>query len=405
MRNDNPATGIKTISHRKPEKMPGRLRNILRLDDFESAARKRLPKPIFVYYQSAVQDRITFNRNRRDFDKYGFVPRVLTDTSKRDQSVVLFGKRHPLPFGIAPMGMSALATYDGDNVLARVAAEAGIPSVLSAASLTPLEQVAATPGRWFQTYLPAETGRIEPMIDRVSRSDFDALVLTVDVPVNPNPENQKRAGFSSPLQPSLTLAWQGMTHPTWTIGTILRTIAAKGMPCFDNMDARPGPPIVSKDLVRNLGLRDGLTWKHLELIRRRWKKLLIVKGIIAAEDSRIAAELGVDGIIVSNHGGRQLDGTISSLAALPACVEAAPGIPVMLDSGVRRGGDVLKAYALGAAFVFVGRPFLFAAAVAGTDGVRHCIDLLTSEIDRDMALLGVNAINRAHLRDRIVPVA
>jgi L-lactate dehydrogenase (cytochrome) len=161
------------------------------------------------------------------------------------------------------------------------------------------------------------------------------------------------------------------------------------MPHFENMDAGRGPPIVSSTLMRAFGARDGLAWEHLELIRKRWKGKLVVKGIISPEDARMCRDAGADGIMVSNHGGRQLDGTISGLRSLPEIARDAGGMTVMYDGGIRRGSDVLKALALGASFVFVGRPMLSAAAVAGEEGVKHAIGLLSEEIDRNMAMMGI----------------
>jgi L-lactate dehydrogenase (cytochrome) len=209
-----------------------------------------------------------------------------------------------------------------------------------------------------------------------------------------NRENNVRSGFSVPLRPSLRLAWDGISRPAWLFGTAARTLLRHGMPHFENMDATRGPPVLARDLVRAIGRRDQLAWEHLELIRRRWKGRLVVKGILAREDARMAHECGADGIIVSNHGGRQLDGAIAALHVLPEIAAEADGMAVMLDGGVRRGTDVLKALALGADFVFVGRPFLFAAAIGGEEAVRHAIGLLSEEIDRDMALLGIRDIGQ-----------
>lgn len=386
------AGGI-VASMRVTSNVPRRLRTMLSLEDFEAAARRHLPRPLFVYVASAAERGQSMASNAAAFSHYQFVPRLLIDTAGRDQSTTLLGRRYNHPFGIAPMGLSALMAYDGDVALARQAVAAGIPSIMSAASITPLERVAGKGGgRWFQAYLPADEERIGTMVDRVEAAGFDTLVLTVDVPVGTNPEHYKRNGFDSPLRPSLSLAMQGITHPRWLFGTAMRTLVNHAMPHFENMDAFRGPPILSRNLVRFLGNRDQLTWRHLELIRKRWKGRLVVKGLLAPEDARLAREAGADGIVVSNHGGRQLDGAAAPLDVLPAIRKVAGGMAVMLDSGIRRGTDVLKALALGADFVFVGRPFLYAAAYAGDAGVEHAIRLLAEEIDRDMALLGVRTI-------------
>lgn len=375
-------------------KAPRKLNRILSLDDLEAAARRHLPRPLFGYVVGGTEDNAAREDNRAVFGEYGFVPRVLTDVSKRSQASTLFGRTYASPFGIAPMGISALMAYRGDLVLARAAAEADVPMIMSGSSLTRLEEVAeAAPESWFQAYLPGEPPRIRALVDRVARAGYGTLLLTVDTAVLASRENNVRAGFSTPLRPSLRLAYDGLVRPRWLLGTFTRTLLRHGMPHFENSYAERGAPIVSQSITRDLGLRDHLNWEHLKQIREQWKGRLIVKGILAPEDARIARENGVDGIIVSNHGGRQLDGAVSGLRTLPEIVAEAGGLPVMFDGGIRRGTDVLKAIALGADFVFIGRPFLYAAAIAGQPGVRHAIDILASEIDRDMGLMGINSLS------------
>jgi L-lactate dehydrogenase (cytochrome) len=374
------------------------MRHLLCLDDFEGAARQRLPRPIFAYYSGGVETNASLRDNRDAFAEYGFVPRALVGVAQRSLETTLFGERYAAPFGIAPMGLSALATYRGDIVLASAAEKAGIPMVLSGTSLIRLEEVAkAAPRAWFQAYLPGAPERIVALIDRVAAAGFRTLVLTVDVAVLANRENNVRAGFSTPLRPSLRLAWDGMVRPRWTVGTFLRTLVKHGVPHFENSYAERGAPIISGNVVRDFSAREHLNWEHFDLIRKRWQGKLVVKGILAKEDAKIALDRGADGIIVSNHGGRQLDGAVSPVRVLPEIAEAIAGaIPVMMDSGVRRGTDVLKALALGAKFVFVGRPFLYAAAVGGDAGVAQAAKILTEEIHRDMALLGINALAELH---------
>jgi L-lactate dehydrogenase (cytochrome) len=372
---------------------PRRMRRYLSLADFEPVARRRLPRMIYGFIAGAVETDAALRDNRRAFDEYGFVPRVLNDVSGRDQTTTLFGKTYAAPFGIPPFGSAALCAYRGDIVLARAAAAMNVPMILSAASLIKLEDVKREyPGAWYQAYLAGDASRIEPLVDRVAAAGYDTFVVTADVPVPSNREHNIRTGFQVPMVITPQVAWDAATHPHWLIGTWMRTLMHHGMPHFENMDATRGPPLLSKNLVRNLGNRDQLAWKHVELIRRRWKGKLVVKGLIAPQDARIARECGVDGVMVSNHGGRQLDCTVSPLRTLPEIAAEAGGMTVMLDGGVRRGTDVLKALALGAQFVFVGRPFLFAAVAAGEPGVRHALALLKDEVDRDMALAGLRSI-------------
>jgi L-lactate dehydrogenase (cytochrome) len=373
--------------------VPRELRRYLSLDDFEATARRRLPKFLYGYISGAVESDAALRDNRRALDEYGFVPRVLNDVSGRDQTTMLFGKTYAAPFGIPPMGSAALCAYRGDIVLAHAAAAMGVPMCLSASSLIRLEDVRReNPAAWYQAYLAGDPARIEPLVDRVAEAGYDTFVVTADVPVPPNRENNIRNGFQIPLAITPQIAWDIATHPHWLFGIWSRTLMNYGMPHFENMDAMRGPPVLAKNLMRNIGKRDQLAWKHVELIRKRWKGKLVVKGLIAPADARIARESGVDGVLVSNHGGRQLDHTVSSLRTLPEIAAEAGGMTVMVDGGIRRGTDVLKALALGADFVFVGRPFLYAAVIAGEAGVQRALNLLRDEVDRDMALLGIRSI-------------
>jgi L-lactate dehydrogenase (cytochrome) len=366
---------------------------LLCLDDFEAAARKHLPRPIFGYIAGAVETNMSLDDNRAAFREFGFLTRALVDVSQRSQQTSLYGRSYATPFGIAPMGITALSAYRGDLVLAQAAGAANVLMVMSGSSLIRLEDVAKENATvWFQAYVPGDVARITALIERVARSAFETLVITVDSQVAGNRENNIRTGFSTPLRPSLRLAWDGITRPRWLLGTFARTLLRHGMPHFENNDAERGPPIVSPSVVRDYSDRGNLSWQHFKLIRQLWKKRLVIKGILHVDDARIARDAGAEGIIVSNHGGRQLDGAVSALRVLPEIVAACPDIPVMLDGGVRRGTDVLKALALGAKFVFVGRPFTYAAAIGGVAGVSHAIELLSSEIRRDMAMLGVTRL-------------
>jgi L-lactate dehydrogenase (cytochrome) len=372
---------------------PRVLARMLALEDFEPEAARILPRPIFGYAAGGSETNASLRGNRTAFDDHVFVPRVMVDVSVRSQRRQLFGQHYDAPFGIAPMGGTSLAGFDGDRALARVAATCNIPMILSGASFTRLEDVKAA-GRtaWFQGYIPGDDTAIRALVDRVGHAGYDTLVVTADVPVAANRENNVRNGYSAPLRPSAALAWQGLMHPRWLFGTALRTLVTQGMPHTENMGS-VRMPLVARSGVRERARRDRFSWQHLALIRSIWPGRLVVKGLLAAEDAHIAAESGVDGVIVSNHGGRQLDGAIAPLHALPAVAARAGKMTVMMDGGVRRGTDVLKALALGAQFVFVGRPFLFAHAVAGEAGIRHAADLLREEIDRDLALLGAVSLD------------
>lgn len=370
-----------------------RLASILNLQDFDKAARRHLPRPIYGYVANAAEDRKTLNANREAFDAYAFLPRALVDVSNVSLSTELFGKRYAAPFGIAPMGISALSAYRGDIALAQAASRANIPMIMSGTSLIPMEEVAAIEGSdWFQAYLPGDREGIEALIARIERAGFANLVITVDYPVPPNSENNVRSGFSSPLRPSLRLALDGLVRPRWLFGTFLKTLIRHGVPHFENNYATRGIPVIARNVDRDFSGRSHLSWEYLALVRRLWPGRLVVKGILHPKDAVKARQAGVDGIIVSNHGGRQLDGAIAPLRVLPSIVRAAGDLPVMIDSGFRRGSDVLKALGLGARFVFVGRPFNYAAAYAGEQGVMHATRLLSEEIARNMALLGLSRV-------------
>ncbi|WP_424811106.1 alpha-hydroxy acid oxidase [Roseococcus sp. YIM B11640] len=363
------------------------------LDDFEEMSRRHLPRPIFGYIAGATERNASLADAARAYSELHFLPRVLRDVSPRTFRRTIFGRDWAAPFGIAPMGMAALVAYRGDLALAQAAREAEVPFILSGSSLIRMEEViAANPDAWFQAYLPGDSTRVEALVDRVAAAGFGTLLLTVDTAVLPSRENNVRNGFSTPLRPSLRLFMDGAMHPKWSIGSFLRTWAQHGMPHFENSFAERGAPILARNVLRDFTARDHLNWEHLALIRRRWPGWLIVKGVMHPDDARRAEQEGADGIIVSNHGGRQLDSTSGPLRILPDIAAAAGQMAVMIDGGIRRGTDVLKALSLGAHFCFVGRPMLHAAAVAGQEGIAHAIRLMKGEMDRDMALLGVNAL-------------
>ena len=373
--------------------LPRRLRGILALQDLEEPARRYLPRPIFGYVSGGAETNASLRENRSAFDDLAFVPKALVDVSVRSTQATLFGRTYNAPFGFAPMGGTSMVAYQGDIVLARTAAEENIPMIMSGASLTRLEDVrAAGHTAWFQAYLPGDAARIQKLVDRCIEAGFDTLVLTIDVPVNANRENNVRSGFHKPLRPTPRLAWDCLSHPRWFFGMLVRTIVNHGMPHFENMGERV--PLITSKAERDRGNRDQLSWQHVELMRRIWPGKLVLKGVLSKEVARIARESGVDGIIVSNHGGRQLDHAAAPLRVLPGIKAEAGGMTVMMDGGIRRGTDILKALALGAQFVFVGRPILYATAIGGAVGLRHAVKLLRDEVSRDMALLGITALDQ-----------
>jgi L-lactate dehydrogenase (cytochrome) len=369
-----------------------KLNQVLDLDDFDRAVRHSLPRAIYGYVAHGSETETTLRTNRVQFDNWRFVTRNLVGVVERSQEIDLFGHRYASPFGIAPMGGSALVAYDGHAVMARAAAEANIPFVLSANSIIPLEEIArVNPKTWFAAYQSPEARSIEGMVERVARAGLPVLALTTDVPIGSNREADARAGFGFPIRPNPRLTWDVATHPRWMVGVLGRTLLRRGYPHIVNLEPDGGPGLFSTK-VKGIAAHEGLSWEHVRLMRERWKGTFVLKGLLSPSDVALAREHGVDGVILSNHGGRQLDYAASPMQVLAAAMTEARGMTVMIDSGFRRGTDVLKALALGAQCVFVGRPFLFAAVYAACPGVSHGISLLSKEIDRDMAMLGLRRI-------------
>ncbi|MGH7070956.1 MAG: alpha-hydroxy acid oxidase [Acetobacteraceae bacterium] len=372
---------------------PRAFKRILSLDDFEPAARRHLPRFLFGYIAGGVETNATREANRRAFAVWGFRTRVLVGTTGRSQQTLLFGHPYAAPFGIAPMGGTALASFKADVALARAASASNVPFVLSGFSLVPLEEVIrANPNAWFQAYLPGDRARIAPLVERVARAGYGTLVITADVAVSANRENNLRNGWASPLRPSARLAFDTLVRPGWLWGTFLKTLARSGMPHLENLGATRGVPVLSPTAKRLPSRRDALSWDDIGWVRERWQGKLVVKGVLSADDVRIGREAGLDGVIISNHGGRQLDFSAASLPMLAEAKSAAGAMTLMVDGGFRRGTDILKAFAFGAHFVFVGRPFYYAVAIGGEAAVFHGIALLSEEIDRDLAMLGCNSV-------------
>lgn len=384
---------VATTLARSAAATPHRFRDLLALDDFERHARRLLPPMIFQYVAGAVETEAALRGNRAAYGDYALVPRLMVDTSARDTATTLFGTRYATPFGVGPLGGAAFVAYRGDLVLAEAAARMNVPMILSASALIRLEDVQArNPAAWFQAYLAGDLARIDPLVDRVAAAGFTTLVVTADTPVLGNREHNTRSGFSMPIRVTPKVALQSALHPRWLLGVVARTFLRHGAPHFENMEARRGPPMLSRNALRNTTARDALTWRHLEAIRRRWKGTLVVKGLLAPADVAMARDCGADGVILSNHGGRQLDHAVAPLDVLPEIAAHKGGLTVIVDSGIRRGTDVLKALALGADFVLLGRPFLYAAAIGGVPGVVHAMMILKEEINRDMALVGASRL-------------
>jgi isopentenyl diphosphate isomerase/L-lactate dehydrogenase-like FMN-dependent dehydrogenase len=359
-----------------------RLAHALNIEDLRRIARRRLPRVVYDYLEGGSEDGITLRANREVFDGIRFSPRTLVDVSRRSQKTTLFGRVYESPIGIAPMGAAGLFWHDGDIALARAARSANLPFVLSTQSFVPLERLAWESGGppWFQLYMPREREAAGALVRRALQAGCEALVLTADVPVGANREYNQRNGFSLPLRLEPRKVADALAHPRWLLGVFARAWLA-----------RENPMRVAEWTTR----RDHHCWQDFAWLRDAWPRKLLVKGILAVEDAQLAAEHGADGIFVSNHGGRQLDGLPSPMEALPA-IRAAVGdrLAVIVDSGFRRGSDIVKALALGADMVFLGRAAMYGAAAAGEAGVRRAIQLLRAEIDRVLALLGCASIEQ-----------
>lgn len=371
-----------------------RCEGILSLEDFTELARDVLPRPIFGYIAGGADDGRCLQNNRAAFLRFSFLTRVLRDVTERSTRRSVLGQEFDCPFGIAPMGISSLFAYRGDLMLARAARNANVPMIASGASLIPIEEIVAeNPGCWCQAYLGGDATEVDRALQRIERAGVRTLVITVDVPTPSNREHEVRAGFSSPLRPSPRLAWDFILKPRWLLRVMAQSVIKHGFPAFENVAVSTRIPVISRNASREIGRRGRLKWDDLRRIRAKWQGALVIKGILHVDDARMAREHGADGIIVSNHGGRQLDAAISPLLLIAEIKAICGPMALMVDSGFRRGTDVLKALALGADFVFLGRPFAFAAAAMGEPGIRHAIELLRREIDADLAMLGHRSVD------------
>jgi L-lactate dehydrogenase (cytochrome)/(S)-mandelate dehydrogenase len=355
-------------------------------------ARARLPKPVFDFADGGAEDEATLRRNEAAFDDLVLLPRPLDGAATRDLSVTLFGKQLSLPVIIGPTGLGGLFWPDGERCAARAAKAAGTAYCLSHGSVCTLEELAATGAspRWMQVFIYRDRGFTRALAERAARAGYDALVLTTDNQMLGNRERDIRNGFTIPprFKPTDMAAMALKAEWLWRMRGELKRVT------FGNY-IRPGEKADIKTLAGRMAslLDPSMNWADVAELRRTWTGPLILKGVLHPDEARKAVEHGIDGVIVSNHGGRQLDGAASSLDALPGIVDAVGGrIPVLVDGGIRRGSDVVKALALGAAACLIGRPQLFGVAVAGEDGVARVLDIYRQEIDRAMGLCGVTGI-------------
>lgn len=372
--------------------MSSPIAGVFNIDDLRDAARRCLPRGLFEFVDRGTEDDLAVRNNRTAFERIGLKPRVLVDVSKRSQSIDLFGTPSSLPLAVAPTGAAGLLCYEGEVEIARAAAKSGVPFTLSTYSINSMEQVADKAGGrlWFQLYMWPDRSMSHQMVQRAKAAGYEALIVTVDTVVAPNREYNKRNGFVLPFNVNRHNAFDFATHPRWLITVMMRYLMASGMPRFENMPDALRQSLLSLPANRRaLPKTDSLTWEDLRELRRMWSGPLMVKGVLDPTDAALAVECGADAVIVSNHGGRNLDSAIPPIKALAAIVDQVNGrADVMLDSGIRRGSDIVKAVASGAKAVFVGRAPLWGVAVDGERGAALALSILGQELDRVMAMMG-----------------
>lgn len=372
----------------------------LSIDDLRRLAKVRLPRVIFDYLEGGAEDELCLASNEQAFARHKLVPRYLVDITQRDQSVSLFGETYASPFGIAPMGMVAMVRPGADLMLARAAAQADIPFVISGASTASIEEIArVAPKSWYQHYPCRDPQMTGDLFKRVADAGLKTLVVTVDVPLHSKRERNIRSGWVRPYKPTLPVVLEAARHPAWVVD-YLRT----GLPFMENYRRYAPPGTSARDLTSFYAQQVPTqhAWQLVEQIRRAWSGTLVLKGIMHRDDAVMAVDAGVDGVIVSNHGGRQLDRAAAPVDVLPEIVAAVGDrATVMLDSGIRRGADVAIALCLGARFTFAGRASAYGVSVGGVEGALKALAILRQELDLVCGQLGcprAQDLNSAYLR-------
>ncbi len=361
------------------------------LADLRTRAQKRIPKFVWEYLDSGTGDEATKARNRAALDRIGMMPSVLHGEFEPDLTTKLLGADLPLPFGIAPIGMSGLMWPDAEGHLARAAARNGIPYSISTVATQSPEDIAPHLGEnaWFQMYPPRDPEIRRDMLARAKAAGFDTLILTVDVPVASRRERQVRSGLTNPPRLTPRLALQVAMRPAWAAG-----MAKRGMPHMRGLDKYANAATNGLSPTAHVGylLRTAPDWDYVGWLRNEWEGKLLVKGVMRAEDAKRLEGLGVDGIWVSNHAGRQFDGAPAAIEVLPE-IAAASDLPIIFDSGVEGGLDILRALALGADFVMLGRAFHYALGALGPKGIDHLIEILAQDLRANMGQIGVQRLS------------
>lgn len=373
------------------------------IEDLRRQAKRRLPRAIFEFIERGSENEHLLERNKASLDAIRMTPRTLRDVTGRDSGVELFGRKLPMPLIIGPTGTADLLCHGGESCIAAAAAEAGIPFTLATSSTTSMDRIAEImgPNFWMQMYLWERRDLSWQIVDRAAGLGAEALILTVDTPVWPNREFNKRNGMANPIRPNPTLALDFALHPSWLLRVMGRYMLTHGgLPKFANYPREVGGSVTGP--VNRVTNSASVAWDDVKELRRRWPNRLILKGILSKEDAVLAADHGVDAVIVSNHGARNFDASPASIEVLPEIVDAvANRMVVIFDGGVRRGSHVLKAMATGAHAVIIGRATLYGAAAGGKRGAARALEILRDEISTSMAMLGVNSmaeLDRSFLR-------
>ncbi|MBI3936039.1 MAG: alpha-hydroxy-acid oxidizing protein [Betaproteobacteria bacterium] len=375
--------------------MKDRTSRAYNIADLREMARRRLPKGLFEFVDRGTEDEVSWRNNRTAFERIKFRPRTLVDVSGRTQQVTLFGKTHTMPIAIAPTGTAGLLWHEGEIALARAARQAGIPFTLATGSMTAMEKVAEQAGGtlWFQLYMWPDRSLSHRLVQRALAAGFEALIVTVDGAVSANREYNLRNGFTIPFSFTRRNVTDVLMHPRWLLGVLTRYLVTMGMPRYENYPSEIKYKVTARPMGRSQMKNDSLNWEDLRQLRKLWPHTLLVKGVLHPQDATLAVDCGADGVIVSNHGGRNLDGAVSPIEVLPEIVDAVGSrITVLVDSGFRRGSDVVKGLALGAHAVLIGRGTLYGIAAGGEAGAARALAIFREEIDRVMALLGCRSV-------------
>lgn len=372
-----------------------RLDRCYNIADFREVAKRRLPKGVFEYVDRGAEDEIAMADNREVFKHLKLRTKFMVDLTKRDMGVDIFGKRIEFPLVISPTGVAGLCWYQGEHQLAKAAAAKGVPFTLATGSITAMEKIAEAGGRpWFQLYMWKEEKLSYELVGRARDAGFEALIVTIDGALGNNREYNKKNGFAIPFRLSAKSLTDMMLHPEWLMGTMFRYLATTGMPRHENYPAQYAHRITTGAGGGSPARHRAMTWEDIKKLRDFWPGKLIVKGILRAEDAVAAVESGADGVVVSNHGGRALDAAAPTLEILPEVVAAVGSrTTVFLDSGIRRGSDIVKALALGADAVFSGRPTLYGISTAGQEGAEKALSILKTEFEKTMAYVGCRYVS------------